>query len=78
VVVHPATALLEPTVQLLFQARPRAWAGAFVWVHVFAFNVAQLRVFRRHGFVSMYALRFCYYLCWHIAWGVLRLPLLFP
>jgi hypothetical protein len=73
------TSLLEPTFQLLLGTEPRAWmAGAFVWVHVFAFNVAQLQVFRRHDFVSMYALRVVYYLCWHIAWGALRLHLLFP
>jgi hypothetical protein len=71
------TALLEPTFQLHFEEAPLSWAGGFVWLHVFAFNLAQLRVLRRHDFVSMYTFRIVYYLCWHVVWGVLRLRVLF-
>jgi hypothetical protein len=70
-------ALLEPTLQLSFEAEPISWAGAFVWAHVFAINLAQLIVFRRYDFFSMYALRLIYYLYWHIIWGTLRLEVLF-
>lgn len=49
----------------------------FVGVHVFAINVLQIYVFRHYGFVSMYAFRIIYYSYWHIAWGFLRLELMF-
>jgi hypothetical protein len=51
--------------------------NAFVTVHVFAFGLAQLWLLRRHGYLAMYGLRLSYYLVWHIAWGQLRLQLLF-
>jgi hypothetical protein len=41
------------------------------------FNLLQLVVFQRSDFVSMYAIRLVYYVIWHIAWGTVRLPLLF-
>ncbi len=73
------TALLEPAFQVhtgLSQGSPPV-LNAYVGVHVFAFNLLQLAVFRRYGFVSMVAFRLVYYLWWHIAWGYLRLQLLF-
>jgi hypothetical protein len=55
----------------------RAWADAYVWLHVWLFNALQLHAFKRYGFLSMYAFRLVYYLHWHIVWGYLRLQLLF-
>ncbi|MGD8861482.1 MAG: hypothetical protein PVI30_15850 [Myxococcales bacterium] len=51
--------------------------NALVAVHVFVFGLAQLWLLRRHGYLAMYGLRLSYYLVWHIAWGQLRLQLLF-
>ena len=75
----PLVAVLEPLLQmgLGFSGQPLSWAQGFVAVHVFAFNLAQLAVFRRYDFVSMYVFRLVYYLYWHILWGSLRLFWLF-
>jgi hypothetical protein len=45
--------------------------------HILAINLAGLFLFRRFGFLPMYALRLFYYLIWHILWGYLRLSVLF-
>lgn len=71
------TATLEPTFQLLFEENPLSWIGAYTWVHVYAIAFLQLHVFRRYGFVAMYLFRLIYYAYWHIAWGAIRLDVLF-
>jgi hypothetical protein len=74
-----AVALIEP----LFQVRGALAVGSiaaidlFTFAQVFAFNLFELHVFRRFGFVPMYAVRVSYYLCWHVLWGTARLSLLF-
>jgi hypothetical protein len=65
------TALLEPSLQL------GLGFSVLVGIHVFAFNLFQLWLFRRYDFVSMLSARLAYYLEWHIVWGHLRLRLLF-
>ena len=40
-------------------------------------QLAQLLIFKKYDFNSMYAFRLVYYLFWHIGWGHLRLRLLF-
>ena len=72
-------AFLEPLFQVAhgFADKPRPWVDAYVGLHVFVFNLAQLYVFRRYDFVSMFLCRIVYYLCWHIVWGYLRLQWLF-
>jgi hypothetical protein len=68
-------ALVEP----LFQVRGALAQGtlgmldAYVVVHVYAFNLTQLALFRRYGFMPMFAMRLAYYLWWHIVWGEMRL-----
>lgn len=54
-----------------------AWAVTYVGGHVLLINLAQLLLFKRYDFVSMYSFRLVYYLLWHIVWGYLRLKLLF-
>ena len=49
----------------------------FTGVLVFLFSMAQLWVFRRYDWVSMYLLRLMYYAIWHIVWGTWRLDVLF-
>jgi hypothetical protein len=66
-------ALIEPMFQMALEAEPHP----FTWIHVFLFNLAQLELFRRYGFSAMASLRIFYYVYWHMAWGVLRLHLLF-
>jgi hypothetical protein len=70
---------LEPILQVSLSSSGGSFsvADGFVALHVFAFNAAQLYVFRRYDFVSMYATRLVYYLYWHIIWGALRLHWLF-
>jgi hypothetical protein len=48
-----------------------------VGVHVFAINVTQLLLFWRLGFWPMLTFRLTYYALWHIAWGEVRLAVLF-
>lgn len=80
-------ALLEPAFQVWTAASgtpvvgsPHAyasWEVAYDGLHVLAINLCQLVVFKRYDFVAMYAFRLVYYLIWHIAWGHVRLELLF-
>jgi hypothetical protein len=62
--------LLEPVLVHL-----RMGASTYVAIFVFVFTLAQLYVFRRYDFVSMYALRLVFYLWWHVIWGYWRLRL---
>jgi len=71
------TASLEPTFQVLFSGEPLSWGDFYTWIHVYAFALLQLWVFKRYDFASMYSFRLIYYAYWHIVWGVLRLELLF-
>jgi hypothetical protein len=70
-------AVIEPTFQVVFKGSPFSWASAYTWVHIFAIALLQLYVFRRYDFVSMYSFRLFYYAYWHVAWGVIRLKVLF-
>ena len=71
-------ALIEPALQVLWGSdMSPTWANAYVGIHLLAFNVVALEIFRRSGFVALYAFRVGYYLVWHVAWGYFRLPLLF-
>ena len=73
-------ASLEPTYQMkdmVSSNRFQIWAIAFVWIHIFLINFFQLFIFQKQGFISMYTFRLVYYLFWHIAWGYVRLGLLF-
>ncbi len=72
-------ALAEPLFQMYVgavQGSPPA-LNAYVGAHVFVFNLLQLVVFRRWGFLSMYGIRLLYYFLWHIVWGYLRLQMFF-
>ncbi len=70
-------AMAEPTFQITFEGRALTWRDLYTWLHVGAIALLQLAVFRRYDFLSMYAFRLIYYAYWHIAWGMLRLELLF-
>ena len=70
-------AVAEPTFQVLVGGSGSAWADVYTWLHVFVIAALQLYVFRRFDFASMYAFRLIYYLYWHMAWGAIRIPLLF-
>ena len=54
------------------------WLTRYLTLHMLAFGSAALLVLRRHGFGSLMTFRLTYYLIWHIAWGAVRLDLLFP
>ncbi len=70
-------AVSEPVFQVAFDPDPFSWSAAYTGVHVFAFALLQLAVFRRYDFASMYSFRLFYYAYWHIVWGVIRLDVLF-
>lgn len=45
---------------------------ACIWVQVWAVNLAQVYLFRRFGFGSLYATRLVYYFWWHVVWAAFR------
>ncbi len=49
----------------------------FVAPHLAAIGFVELAILRRHGFLAMLSFRLGYYLIWHIAWGAIRLTVLF-
>jgi hypothetical protein len=63
-----ATSLAEPTYQFMRAET----ASAFIGLHVLAFNVVQLLIFRRYDPPSIMAARMVYYGWWHVLWGALR------
>jgi len=70
--------LLEPAMQVLWgSGRSPVWANAYVGIHLLVFNGLALFILRRRGFPAAVLYRLAYYLVWHIAWGRLRLDLLF-
>lgn len=73
------TACAEPVFQVAFSLRSHSSTAleGFVAVHLLVYSVVALWVFRRYDFVTMYLFRFVYYAWWHIAWGTVRLHLLF-
>lgn len=74
-----AVSIIEPLFQVGsgFSHPIPPWASAYVGANVFAINVAQLYLLRRYDFIAMYSFRLVYYLVWHIAWGHLRLQVVF-
>lgn len=54
------------------------WLTRYLTLHMLAFGSAALLVLRRHGFGSLMSFRLTYYLIWHVAWGAVRVDLLFP
>ena len=72
-------ACLEPVFQvsLGFSSAMPMWVMMYIGAHIFAMNLQQLRVYRRYGFIHMFAFRLIYYLIWHIVWGKIRLGVLF-
>jgi hypothetical protein len=71
------TAVSEPTFQVALSGNPLVWEGLHEWAHIFVIALAQLWVFRRFGFMTMFGFRLLYYAYWHLAWGTVRLELLF-
>lgn len=73
-----AASMIEPSFQVAWGSeKSPLWANAYVGLHVFAFNMLELYLFKRYGFFSMYMFRIIYYAYWHILWGYLRLQLLY-
>lgn len=70
-------ALSEPIFQVVLGGNALSAVGLYTGVHVLAFSLVQLLVFRRFGFAMMLLLRLAYYAIWHIGWGVVRLEVLF-
>ena len=71
------TVLAESVFQVVFAKEFLSWTTAWTALHVSAISLAQLHVFRRYDFVTMYGFRMIYYGYWHILWGVIRLEVMF-
>lgn len=70
--------LAEPLFQVLSFQENASWLKeTYVFIHILGINMVSLILFKRYDFISMYALRFCYYGLWHILWGVWRLEIIF-
>jgi len=75
----PLVALFEPIFQIMtFGGNYPGWAIAYVGTNILVINLAQLWLFVKYDFVSMYAFRLVYYVLWHIIWGAFRVQWLFP
>lgn len=74
-----AVALFEAVYQIVGTASGdiSPWLLAYLGLHLIVFASAGLTSLRQYGFGSMIWLRLVYYAIWHVAWGVLRLDLLF-
>ncbi len=74
-----AVALFEAVYQVVGSSgvATSPWLLGYLAFHMMAFAVAGLIALRRYGFGAMMWLRLVYYAIWHVAWGVLRLDLLF-
>lgn len=70
-------AILEPTYQVAFMDSFPMWSKVVIWINLFLFNLTQLYIFKKYDFTSMLLFRLFYYSIWHIAWGHLRLGILF-
>jgi hypothetical protein len=72
-------ALVEPVFQVSGTfGVDSVWSlDVYVLIHLTVFSIVLLELYRRFDFVTAFAFRLAYYLCWHIIWGVMRLQLLF-
>lgn len=73
-------ALVEPIFQTILpgsSSRLPVWATILSGVNILAINLTMLAIFRSAGFIHMYGFRLAYYALWHIAWGHVRLAMLF-
>ena len=70
-------ATIEPTYQAIYMDSSPNWAIIVIWLNLFLFNITQLVIFKKYDFITMYSFRLIYYAFWHIAWGYIRLNLLF-
>lgn len=69
---------IEPVFQVVLAGgESPTWAVGYVGVHLAAFGLVGLYLFKRYDFLTLYLFRIVYYLHWHILWGVARLELLF-
>ncbi|MCY3410519.1 MAG: hypothetical protein INQ03_02675 [Candidatus Heimdallarchaeota archaeon] len=67
-------ASFEPTFQLIFTSFDNfsTWMVVVFWIHLFLFNLFQLRMFKKFSFNHMYIMRIGYYILWHILWEIIR------
>ena len=72
-------ACIEPIFQTVLSASDGypTWLTVYVFFHIYAINFLQLLTFKRYGLLSMFFFRLVYYAIWHLAWGHVRLGLLF-
>lgn len=68
-------ALIEAVLQAVYATS--IGTSIFSAVHLLVFGIAQVWMFWRFGFVWMLGFRLAYYSLWHLAWGAVRLEVLF-
>jgi hypothetical protein len=68
-------ALIEAVLQTAYATS--IGTSIFSAIHLTVFGVVQVWIFWRFGFAWMLGFRLAYYAVWHLAWGAVRLDLLF-
>ncbi len=73
-------AFFEPTFQIVNMKASSSYSSLVlitIFINLLVFNFAQLLLFKRSGFLTMYASRLVYYLIWHVLWGYFRLGIIY-
>ncbi len=71
--------IIEPLFQIIFGTSVvfPLWIIILFGIHLYFFNLFQLVIFKKYGFLSMFLFRMGYYMIWHILWGYLRLIIIY-
>ena len=69
--------LFEPAYQAVLSGTPLSIKNVYIFIHITLINIYGLFLFKKFDFITMYSFRLLYYSLWHIAWGTLRIYLLF-
>ena len=64
--------ILEPLYQIWHISQNPLSTITYTGIHVLLYSLAQLLIFKRFDFISMYLFRMVFYFIWHIWWGYFR------
>jgi len=73
-------AVSEPLYHVFQMLNDKYYQTGFViiiGIHILFINLFQVYLYKRYSFLHMYLFRFCYYMVWHVVWGILRLEIMF-
>ncbi len=71
--------IIEPVFQLRFgdYRNYPVLFPLYTGLHIFGINFFQFYLLKHYDFITMFSMRLIYYFYWHMAWGYLRLHVLF-